>query len=690
MSNFPENPNFPAVRQLTRDDYWQAIQNPDGSWGGEANELFALLVERDAWLKQRVGIQGTWDMSPSIGPAEPVADTLIEATYEKISDDVYRLTPTGGVKATKSVGSGKVIVPASAKWSSMVAPNAGGNLYIAAFIYANQEASDADAIDTIFMGALVGTCTAAAMIYLDVGGAISGAGTIGVFYENSAGGSNIGSAKTFVHGMTNVRAGIHSDGINTTLTIDNESGAPEEILIAGLSLGENCRIISVLYFATETPSFPDGFLTFDFGDSTGGRLPLQSELDPLPPAGASDGRRYLANPGGNYGGRSAAPGDVAEFHSGLTKIQVTPGIPLRDPAVNMLIAEYLLANPQTNLLHAAKLLGAILDIANDDTQISTLSILARGHVVFVGGAPTGAFAGFTPMQPIIYDGAAWQQYAVSDFAGAELTFSIREFVNPVQIPAGTRARFSSGETQDTIFSGVRTVGAAGVTVAALGAAGVILLPPQTNALTVRGEIYGSGSQQIDFSTAQYYAVIIDGDTALDISGPADTVGYVCYLSVANNGAAVHKLTLTGGGFDRYLAPSETAWFLVLRQGLGGGLMALRVNERKEAGAAVPKPTPALNTVYAAEEKRILVQATVRCSTTLAGGVAYVQAFHAQPSVTPPFIYHTTGIVGIENGVAGEDNSFQITFVVPEKFQYEIRSTVLDGSVVLTSVFETPL
>lgn len=100
---------------------------------------------------------------------------------------------------------------------------------------------------------------------------------------------------------------------------------------------------------------------------------------------------------------------------------------------------------------------------------------------------------------------------------------------------------------------------------------------------------------------------------------------------------------------------------------------------------------ALNTTYTNPNpaQSILVIATVRCAITLAAGTAYVQA-KADTSAPPTTI--ASGKVGIEAGLVNEDNTFQISFVVPAGTtqNYRIDSTSSNGSVTLASWFEYTL
>lgn len=97
---------------------------------------------------------------------------------------------------------------------------------------------------------------------------------------------------------------------------------------------------------------------------------------------------------------------------------------------------------------------------------------------------------------------------------------------------------------------------------------------------------------------------------------------------------------------------------------------------------------ALNTTYTnASARSIMVTATVRCAITVAAGNAYVQA--KSDSATPP-VTIASGLVGIEAGLLGEDNTFQITFVVAAGMNYRIDSVLTSGTATLGQWFEVAL
>lgn len=96
-------------------------------------------------------------------------------------------------------------------------------------------------------------------------------------------------------------------------------------------------------------------------------------------------------------------------------------------------------------------------------------------------------------------------------------------------------------------------------------------------------------------------------------------------------------------------------------------------------------TRALDTTYTnTSESTLLVIANVRCAVTLAGGTAYVQA--KMDTATPPTVA-ASGLVGIQAGLLGEDNTHQIIFTVNPGGTYIISSTTANGTTTLGKWFE---
>lgn len=74
---------------------------------------------------------------------------------------------------------------------------------------------------------------------------------------------------------------------------------------------------------------------------------------------------------------------------------------------------------------------------------------------------------------------------------------------------------------------------------------------------------------------------------------------------------------------------------------------------------------------------MLVIVTLRCAITLAGGVAKTVA--KSDGSTPPTTA-VSGSVGIEAGLLGEDNTFQLSFVVKPVDIYKLVTTQTNGTV----------
>lgn len=96
---------------------------------------------------------------------------------------------------------------------------------------------------------------------------------------------------------------------------------------------------------------------------------------------------------------------------------------------------------------------------------------------------------------------------------------------------------------------------------------------------------------------------------------------------------------------------------------------------------------AKDTVYSNGVFPILVVATFRCVISVAGGNAYVQA-KSDGLTTPTTV--ASGKIGIEAGLLGEDNSYQIVFMVKPGANYSIASAVTNGTVTLGKWIEIVL
>jgi hypothetical protein len=94
----------------------------------------------------------------------------------------------------------------------------------------------------------------------------------------------------------------------------------------------------------------------------------------------------------------------------------------------------------------------------------------------------------------------------------------------------------------------------------------------------------------------------------------------------------------------------------------------------------------LNTVYAntSTATSLMVMATVRCAISATTGTAYVQAL---ADTSSPPTTSASGIVGIQAGLNGEDNTYQLCFVVGTNTNYIVTSTNSSGTTTLGSWYE---
>jgi hypothetical protein len=135
------------------------------------------------------------------------------------------------------------------------------------------------------------------------------------------------------------------------------------------------------------------------------------------------------------------------------------------------------------------------------------------------------------------------------------------------------------------------------------------------------------------------------------------------------------------------AQGERGWPAVGEQGEPGepGMPCLATPYRPITNATASR---ALDTTYTNLSLSVLlVQATVRCAVSVAGGNAYVQA--KMDTATPPTVI-ASGKVGIEAGLLSEDNSFQVSFLVNPGGTYILTTAATNGTVTLGNWFEMPL
>jgi len=86
-------------------------------------------------------------------------------------------------------------------------------------------------------------------------------------------------------------------------------------------------------------------------------------------------------------------------------------------------------------------------------------------------------------------------------------------------------------------------------------------------------------------------------------------------------------------------------------------------------------------------RSMLVIVSARCSTGAGAGSATIQAF--ADTISPP-VTAQSGIIGLNaNPVLGEDNTFQISFIVHPLYKFMVTATTTGtGAVVLDAWFET--
>ncbi len=133
------------------------------------------------------------------------------------------------------------------------------------------------------------------------------------------------------------------------------------------------------------------------------------------------------------------------------------------------------------------------------------------------------------------------------------------------------------------------------------------------------------------------------------------------------------------------APGATTWGEQGEQGDPGLMFWQPAPYRTHLNATASR---ALNTTYTnVSTSLLMVHVTARCTITLGGGNAYVQAL--MDTASPPTVV-ACGKVGIEAGLLGEDNTFQAVFFVNPGGTYRVNSAATNGTVTLGTWMELPL
>ena len=114
---------------------------------------------------------------------------------------------------------------------------------------------------------------------------------------------------------------------------------------------------------------------------------------------------------------------------------------------------------------------------------------------------------------------------------------------------------------------------------------------------------------------------------------------------------------------------------------GDGRLASASKTSTDATASRAKNTTYTNS---STDRSMHIMVTGRCAITTINGAATMQA--KSDGSSPPTTA-ASGIVGIQNGIALEDNSFQLVFPVAPSMNYRVDTVETTGSVTIGKWFE---
>jgi hypothetical protein len=336
---------------------------------------------------KRTGVVGTWDMTGAAAGTVPDAGHDFEASTATVTAAQYLVTPASGSSPIKLAGSAEITKQAGYRSARLKASTSGGNFVLSGLVFTNAEATPADVLSAVGAGVLAtGTCTHIALVALDNSSVFGGgASSLVLNCDDPVGGQQnegLAAGPAYVAGDEVYCSFDSSTGV-FKLNV-NAGGDITATVLWDVSGAAALRVHVLGYFGTSTPSLPDTTFDFDPSDNTGGRTGFQTVGNPVVPAGAADGQRFLVSVAGSYNGRSAVVGDIVEFHSSLAVIQILPATPLSVAAAEALINPYITANPSAvNALITAYLAATAPVAKSFDVEVD---------YALVGGSLAGEFA----------------------------------------------------------------------------------------------------------------------------------------------------------------------------------------------------------------------------------------------------------------------------------------------------------
>ncbi len=358
-------------------------ENPSAGHG-PTNKALQPIANTLMFLRRRVGVQGTWDMTPvDVGTTPDIAFNQ-EMTTAVVSTSQYTATPENGTSLVKLAGSTLIKKETASRSARLRASTNGGNLLISAIVFANHDATLAD-ISSSILAAKVGTCTHLASLFLD-NNAAAGAGAFKLVMRTDD--PALGNRT-----QTIIGAGAYAaldeiyctfDGTTGLFSASVNAGAP----VAGTNVFDvsgttALRMYVAAYHTANPPTMTDAAYDFDFSDNTGGRTGFKTVNDPAVPSDAADGKKYLVSAAGPYRGRSASSGDIVEFHTGMTAIQILPATPWTTALTQALINPYITANPSA--------VQEIIDASLASYIPPTVEFDIETEYASLGGAAPGEF-----------------------------------------------------------------------------------------------------------------------------------------------------------------------------------------------------------------------------------------------------------------------------------------------------------
>lgn len=357
--------------------------NP-GAGNGPANKALQPLANTLMFLRRRVGVQGTWDMTPVGVDATPDIAFNQEMTTAVVSTSQYTATPVAGTSLVKLAGSTLIKKETASRSARLRASTNGGNFVVSMIVFANHDATVAD-VSASILGAKVGTCTHLAGLFLDNNAAVgAGAYKLAMRTDDPVLGNRT---------QTIIGAGAYAALDEIYCTFDGTTGLFSASVNAGSPVaGTNVfdisgttalRMYASAYHTANPPTMTDASYDFDFSDNTSGRTGFKTTNDPVVPSGAAESKRYLVTAAGSYAGRSAGAGDIVEFHTGTSIIQVLPATPWTTALIQALINPYITANPSA--------VQALINSSLATYLPPTIEFDVYTEYASVGGAAPGEF-----------------------------------------------------------------------------------------------------------------------------------------------------------------------------------------------------------------------------------------------------------------------------------------------------------